>query len=111
MANAKPIRSFRFAPNSWTHRPATSQPGKGPFNIGGYCNPKKDELLKQGRETADPDKRIAIYRKVVDTYLADMPQIILCNTSWVWGLGDRVEGFVPNRDGLIRPQGLRLKAR
>lgn len=74
------------------------------------ANPKMDELLKLGRETADLDKRVAIYREVVDTYLADMPQIILYNTTWVWGLSDRVEGFVPNHDGLIRPQGLRLKA-
>jgi peptide/nickel transport system substrate-binding protein len=80
-----------------------------PFNFGAYCNPKMDALLKEGRETGDTDKRVAIYRKVADLYLADMPQIILFSFTWIWGLSERVEGFVPNRDGLIRPQGLRLK--
>jgi peptide/nickel transport system substrate-binding protein len=40
-----------------------------------------------------------------------MPQIILFNATWLWGLSERVEGFSPNRDGLIRPQGLRLKTK
>ncbi len=80
-----------------------------PFNFGGYCDPKMDALLKEGRETGDSNKRVAIYRKVADQYLTDIPQIILFNYTWIWGLSDRVEGFVPNRDGLIRPQGLRLK--
>lgn len=83
----------------------------GPFNFGTYCDPKMDELLKEGRETGDAEKRVAIYRKVVDLYLSDMPQIILFNNTWLWGLSERVDGFVPNRDGLIRPQGLRLKPR
>ncbi len=81
----------------------------GPFNFGAYCNSKMDELLKEGRETGDTEKRIAIYRQVVDLYLGDMPQIILFNYTWIWGMSDRVEGFIPNRDGLIRPQGLKLK--
>jgi len=29
---------------------------------------------------------------------------------WLWGLSTRVGGFVPNRDGLIRPQGMTLTA-
>jgi peptide/nickel transport system substrate-binding protein len=82
----------------------------GPFNFGAYCSPKMEALLQEGREAGDTDKRVAAYRKVTDLYLADMPQIILFNYTWIWGLSDRVEGFIPNRDGLIRPQGLRLKA-
>ena len=84
---------------------------KGPFNFGGYCDPKVDKLLREGRRTSDPDRRVGIYRQVVDLYLSDMAQIILFNYTWIWGVSDRLEGFVPNRDGLIRPQGLRLKAR
>jgi peptide/nickel transport system substrate-binding protein len=82
-----------------------------PFNFGGYCNQKMDDLLREGRETIDVEKRTEIYRKVVDLYLTDMPQIILFNYTWIWGLSDRVDGFIPNRDGLIRPQGLKLKAK
>jgi peptide/nickel transport system substrate-binding protein len=83
----------------------------GPFNFGAYCNPKMDALLKEGRETGDVEKRVEAYRKIVDLYLADMSQIILFNYTWIWGMSDRVEGFVPNRDGLIRPQGMKLRAK
>jgi peptide/nickel transport system substrate-binding protein len=81
----------------------------GPFNFGAYCNENMDDLLKEARETGDTEKRVAIYRKISDLYLSDMPQIILFNATWLWGLSERVEGFIPNRDGLIRPQGLTLK--
>lgn len=82
---------------------------QGPFNYGNYCDPKMDALLAEGRSTVDLAARVSIYRKVVDLYRADMPQIILYNYRWLWGLSDRVQGFVPNKDGLIRLQGLRLK--
>ena len=82
----------------------------GPFNFGKYCNSKMDELLKEAREAGDTQKRVALYREVTDLYLTDMPQIILFNTTRLWGLSERVEGFTPNRDGLIRPQGLRLRS-
>ncbi len=81
----------------------------GPFNFGRYCNPKMEALLAEARSIADPSGRVPVYRQVVDLYRADMPQIILYHYTWLWGLSDRVEGFVPNADGLIRPQGLRLR--
>lgn len=83
----------------------------GPFNYGAYCDPRMDALLKEGRETSDPDKRALIYAKVSDLYLADVPQIILYNYTWIWAMSDRVEGFLPNKDGLIRPQGMRVRGR
>ena len=82
---------------------------KGPFNYGAYCNPKMDALLSQARETTDPAARVPLYKQVVDLYQADMPQIVLYNYTWLWGVSARVGGFVPNRDGLIRPQGMTLK--
>ena len=63
------------------------------------------------RVVGDIEKRVEAYRKIVDLYLADMSQIILFNYTWIWGMSDRVEGFVPNRDGLIRPQGMKLRAK
>jgi peptide/nickel transport system substrate-binding protein len=81
----------------------------GPFNFGRYCNPKMKALLAEARSIAAPASRAPAYRQVVDLYRADMPQIILYHYTWLWGLSDRVEGFVPTADGLIRPQGLRLR--
>ncbi|MFT8243528.1 ABC transporter substrate-binding protein [Roseomonas sp. BN140053] len=81
----------------------------GPFNFGHYCNPRMDALLTEARSLSEPSSRIPLYRQVVDLYRADMPQIILYHYTWLWGLSERVEGFVPNADGLIRPQGLKLR--
>ena len=81
----------------------------GPFNFGHYCNPQVDELLAQARAITDPAQRIPLYRKVVDLYMADMPQVILYNYTWLWGLSRQVQGFVPNKDGLIRVQNLRVQ--
>lgn len=81
----------------------------GPFNFGRYCNPRMEALLSEARALADPARRIPLYRQVVDLYRADMPHVILYHYTWLWGLSDRVENFVPNADGLIRVQGLRLR--
>ena len=82
----------------------------GPFNFGAYCNPKMDELLKEARETGDARQaRRALPQGQSISTSPTWPQIILFNATWLWGLSERVEGFIPNRDGLIRPQGLRLK--
>ena len=81
----------------------------GPFNFGHYCNKQVGELLAQARSTTDPAQRIPLYRKVVGLYMADMPQVILYNYTWLWGLTRQLQGFVPNKDGLIRVQGLRLE--
>jgi peptide/nickel transport system substrate-binding protein len=82
----------------------------GPFNYGAYCNPKMDALLARARATTDAAVRVPLYKQVVDLYQADMPEIILYNYTWLWGMSARVGGFVPNEDGLIRPQGMTLTA-
>jgi peptide/nickel transport system substrate-binding protein len=41
-------------------------------------------------------------------YLRDNPHIVLYHYRWLWGVSDRVRGFVPEPDGLIRPQGMEV---
>jgi peptide/nickel transport system substrate-binding protein len=83
--------------------------GCGGFsNFGHYCNPDLETLLKAGRQTPDVAQRQAIYRKVVALYRTEMPFVILYNPTQIWGLSDRVVGFTPNADGLVRPQGIKL---
>jgi peptide/nickel transport system substrate-binding protein len=81
----------------------------GPFNYGRYCDPKMDALLAKARALTDPAERVPLYRQVVALYQTDLPESILYNYTWIWGLSSRLAGFVPNQDGLIRPQGLTLK--
>ncbi len=78
----------------------------GFLNWGKYCNPSFDALLAKARGVTDVAARQAAYRQVVDTYLRDRPHIVLYHAKWLWALSDKVSGFVPTPDGLIRPQGM-----
>ncbi len=78
----------------------------GFLNWGKYCNPAFDALLAKARGVTDVAARQAAYRQVVDVYLRDRPHIVLYHARWLWALSDKVSGFVPTPDGLIRPQGM-----
>jgi peptide/nickel transport system substrate-binding protein len=80
----------------------------GFLNWGKYCNPKFDDLLARARGVTDVAQRQALYRQLVDIYLTDRPHIILYHAKWLWALSDKVSGFTPTPDGLIRPQGMTL---
>jgi peptide/nickel transport system substrate-binding protein len=80
----------------------------GFLNWGHYCNPAFDALLAKARSVTDVPTRQALYRKVVDMYLHDMPHIVLYHYRWLWALSAKVSGFTPTPDGLIRPQGIEI---
>jgi peptide/nickel transport system substrate-binding protein len=80
----------------------------GFLNWGKYCNPKFDDLLARARGVTDVAQRQALYKQLVDVYLADRPQIVLYHAKWLWALSDKVSGFTPTPDGLIRPQGITI---
>jgi peptide/nickel transport system substrate-binding protein len=80
----------------------------GFLNWGKYCNPKFDALLSRARGVTDVAQRQGFYRQLVDIYTADRPHLILYHAKWLWALSDKVSGFVPTPDGLIRPQGMML---
>ena len=80
----------------------------GFLNWGKYCNPKFDDVLARARGVTDVTQRQALYKQLVDIYTADRPHIVLYHAKWLWALSDKVSGFTPTPDGLIRPQGMML---
>ncbi len=80
----------------------------GFLNWGKYCNPTFDDVLTRAREVTDVAQRQALYRQLSDIYLDDRPHIVLYHVKWLWGLSDKVSGFTPTPDGMIRPQGIKL---
>jgi peptide/nickel transport system substrate-binding protein len=80
----------------------------GFLNWGKYCNPKFDDLLARARGVTDVAQRQALYQQLVDIYLADRPHIILYHAKWLWAVSNKVSGFTPTPDGLIRPQGMTI---
>jgi peptide/nickel transport system substrate-binding protein len=80
--------------------------GDGFLNWGKYSSPKFDDILRQARGVTDVPARQALYRDLTEVYLTDRPDIVLYHVRWLWGLSDKVSGFVPTPDGLIRLRGV-----
>jgi peptide/nickel transport system substrate-binding protein len=79
------------------------------LNASHYCNSDVDRQLDAARTAATPDERLAYYRKVAEHTLKDLPIIYLYHQKWLWAFTNKLTGFAPLPDGLIRPQGLRLE--
>jgi peptide/nickel transport system substrate-binding protein len=80
----------------------------GFLNWGKYCNAKFDDVLAQARSVPEIAQRQALYRQLSDIYLDDRPHLILYHVKWLWGVSDKLSGFTPTPDGMIRPQNIRL---
>ena len=83
----------------------------GFLNWGKYCNPRLDDALAQARQRTEPGDRKALYKQASAIYLDERPHLFLYHYKLFWAMSDRVSGFQPHPDGLIRLQGVRLPAR
>jgi len=72
-------------------------------NRGHYSNPEVDLLVEEGRTTADPEKRKAIYQKVQKIIASDLPYISLWTFSNVAVLKKGLSGFAPDPSGDFYP--------
>ncbi len=106
---------FQISMGIWSGRPDPDGNSSiwmacdGFLNWGGYCNKSLDDLFTRAAGVPEPEKRVPFYRQISDTYLTDMPDMILFHFTWLWATSDKVEGFVPMPDGLMRPAGVVLK--
>jgi peptide/nickel transport system substrate-binding protein len=80
----------------------------GFLNWGKYNSPKFDDILRRARGVTDVAARQALYRDLTEVYLTDRPHLVLYHLKWLWGLTDKVSGFVPTPDGLIRLRGVAI---
>ena len=81
----------------------------GFLNWGKYSNPKLDDLLVRARAITDVAQRQALYRQISDIYLDERPMIVMYHQNWLFATSEKLTGFVPVPDGLIRPQGIALR--
>ena len=78
----------------------------GFLNWGKYDNPPFETLLTHARGVTDPQARRGDYMKISEIYLNDRPHMVLYHLKWLWGISEKVSGFVPTPDGLIRLRGV-----
>ncbi|AEB12960.1 ABC transporter substrate-binding protein [Marinithermus hydrothermalis] len=81
----------------------------GALNETGYCDPEVDRLLNAARSASSFEERHELYRQAAERYLPDRHIIYLYHPKWFWGYRADLEGFRPFPDGIIRPEGLKLK--
>jgi peptide/nickel transport system substrate-binding protein len=82
----------------------------GPQNYGKYLNPEVDRLMDEQRTIADPARRMAVLEKISAITAADRPILYMWHRTNFLAHGQRLSGFVPVTDGLIRLQGVRIAA-
>jgi peptide/nickel transport system substrate-binding protein len=78
----------------------------GTQNYGKYSNPVMDKLLDDGRLEQDVAKRKAIYGQIAELGQKDLPISYIFTTRYFNGLSNKVSGFKPVADGMIRLQGI-----
>jgi peptide/nickel transport system substrate-binding protein len=80
----------------------------GGLNDSHYCNKDVDTMLGDARLTTDIAARKALYEKFDAIALDELPIIYLYFEKWIWGMTAKLQGFVPNPDGMIRLEGVKL---
>ena len=106
---------FQLYQNTWSGRidpdgnSIIYQACGGPQNMGNYCDKEVDALHEQARATSDLAARKAIYEKLTREFLANGWIIYLYHPQYLIAPTDRLEGFVPIQDGILRVVGVKLK--
>jgi peptide/nickel transport system substrate-binding protein len=82
---------------------------KQPLNYAGYCKPEVDDLLNKSRTQRDVAERRKTFDQLAAIALKDRPIVYLYHRHWLWAYTNKLTGFHPIPDGLVRVQGLRLQ--
>ncbi|HTR86457.1 MAG TPA: ABC transporter substrate-binding protein [Reyranella sp.] len=80
-----------------------------PLNTGHYCDKDVDAWHQEARATNDFAKRKAAYAKITQRFLENGWIIYMYHPQVLIAYSNKVEGFRPVQDGMIRVQGVKLK--
>ena len=81
---------------------------KQPLNYAGYCKPEVDEILNKSRTLLKPADRVKQYEQLASIVLEDRPIVYLFHRHWIYAYTNKLTGFKPVPDGLVRVQGLKF---
>jgi peptide/nickel transport system substrate-binding protein len=106
---------FQLYQNTWSGRidpdgnAVIYQTCGAPQNMGHYCDKEIDAWHREARAASDPAERKAIYEKITAKFLAEGWMIYLYHPQYLIAHTDKLEGFRPISDGIVRVVGLKLK--
>jgi peptide/nickel transport system substrate-binding protein len=73
----------------------------GGVNWGSYSDPDLDKLLEEGRSTADPKQRAAVYQQVQKMFVEKALWLPIYDVYELYALSKRVKGAVVHPDGYL----------
>lgn len=76
--------------------PFSTLHSKGGNNFCEYSNPRMDELIEQGVQIVDPEKRRPIYYEIQELFVEDVPCLYLQFDEWMNPFSGRVQGLPEN---------------
>ncbi|MBI2739144.1 MAG: ABC transporter substrate-binding protein [Rhodospirillales bacterium] len=106
---------FQLYMNTWSGRidpdgnSVIYQMCGAPQNMGKYCSKEVDSFHQQARAVTDPAARKAIYEKLAEKFLADGWIFYLYHPQYLIAHTNKLAGFKPMPDGLLRVTGVKLK--
>jgi peptide/nickel transport system substrate-binding protein len=65
--------------------------GTGQLNLGSYCNPKLDQLIRAIQSETDKARRNAMIREAFDLHSADIGHLPLHQQTLAWGVARKVD--------------------
>jgi peptide/nickel transport system substrate-binding protein len=98
--------SGRVDPDGNLHQFVTTGGG---INDTKYSNPAVDKELNASRVVYDVAARKVHFDAAGKILRDELPLIYLYLPAWIWALSAKVDGFVPNPDGMIRLANVKLK--
>lgn len=82
---------------------------EGAQNFGKYCSEVVDAALSAARQTTDIEERRKLYAQATEQLLKDRPTIPIFHQVWVFAATEKLKGFEPYVDDIVRPVGLTLE--
>src|SRR5476651_2433191 len=107
--------NFQLFLIGWSGRPDPDgnsfvfQTCKAPQNNGNYCDPEVDAAHAVARSKSDAAERKKAYETIARKTLSEGPILYLYHFQVLLAQSDKLEGFKPMPDGLVRVVGLKLK--
>ena len=98
--------SGRVDPDGNLHQFVTTGGG---INDTKYSNPAVDKELNASRVVYDTAARKVHFDAAGKILRDELPIIYLYLPAWIWASSAKLEGFVPNPDGMIRLANVKLK--
>ncbi|CAN7159947.1 ABC transporter substrate-binding protein [Agrobacterium sp. 22-211-1] len=95
--------SGRIDPDGNLHQFVTC---KGGINDVKYCNPEVDKLLNEARASTEDAVRKEKYDAASVILNDDMPIIYLGHQPYAYAISNKVKGWAPSPDGMIRLLGV-----